>query len=145
LEETASEVGGIKDQGALPEKKIKIEGDAMRSHKTFLALAVLICTTLLFTACPNQESIARISADPGRYQNRDVIVSGRVTNSYGVLGRGAYELDDGTGKIWVVTETGVPSKGSRVGVQGRVQSGINFGGRNFGLAMYEDKRKVQRN
>jgi len=135
----------LKIKGLSLRRISKIEGDAMRSHKTFLALAVLICATLLFTACPNQESIARISADPGRYQNRDVIVSGRVTNSYGLLGKGAYELDDGTGKIWVVTETGVPSKGSRVGVEGRVQSGINFGGRNFGLAMYEDKRKVQRN
>ena len=135
----------LKIKGLSLRRISKIEGDAMRSHKTFLALGVLICTTLLFTACPNQESIARISADPGRYQNRDVIVSGRVTNSYGLLGKGAYELDDGTGKIWVVTETGVPSKGSRVGVEGRVQSGINFGGRNFGLAMYEDKRKVQRN
>jgi len=125
----------LKIKGLSLRRISKIEGDAMRSHKTFLALAVLICTTLLFTACPNQESIARINADPGRYQNRDVIVSGRVTNSYGLLGKGAYELDDGTGKIWVVTETGVPSKGSRVGVQGRVQSGINFGGRNFGLAM----------
>ena len=134
----------IKIKGLSPSKISKIEGDAMRSHKKFLAFAVLISTTLLLTACPNQESIARINADPGRYQNRDVIVTGRVTNSYGVLGKGAYELDDGTGKIWVVTETGVPSKGSKVGVQGRVQSGLSFGGRNFGLAMYEDKRKVQR-
>jgi len=68
----------LKIKGLSLRRISKIEGDAMRSHKTFLALAVLICTTLLFTACPNQESIARISADPGRYQNRDVIVSGRA-------------------------------------------------------------------
>jgi hypothetical protein len=115
----------------------------MRSRKTFLTLSVLLGITFLFTACPDRESIAKINADPGRYRNKDVVIAGTVTNSYGVLGNGAYEIDDGTGKMWVVSKRGVPTKGSRVGAQGRVQSGINFGGRNFGTAMLEDKRKTE--
>src|SRR5438876_345553 len=102
----------------------------MRSKKGLIALGLLLGTVLLLTACPNNESIARINRDSGRYRTRDVIVTGTVSNSHGVLGKGAYDVDDGTGKIWVVTERGVPPKGSRVGVQGRVQSGISFGGQN---------------
>src|SRR5882672_9561765 len=100
----------------------------MRSRKTFLTLSVLLGITFLFTACPDRESIAKINADPGRYRNKDVVVAGTVTNSYGVLGNGAYEIDDGTGKIWVVTRRGVPSGGSRVGAKGYVHTGFSFAG-----------------
>jgi len=102
--------------------------------------AVLLGVTLFLTACPQQESISRINADPGRFRNREVGVVGRVTDSYGVLGNGAYEIDDGTGRIWVVTTRGVPSRGSRVGAKGRVYNGFNFRGRNFGTVIEETGR-----
>jgi hypothetical protein len=57
------------------------------------------------------------------------------------MGTGAYELDDGTGKIWVVTRRGVPSRGSRVGAKGRVYTGFNLSGRNFGTVLEESDRR----
>src|SRR3989442_1751149 len=36
----------------------------------------------------------------------------------------ADELDDGTGRIWVMTTHGVPSKGAHVGVSGQVYTGL---------------------
>lgn len=101
--------------------------------------------TLFLTACPSQTSIGRINADPARHQNKEVAIVGKVTDSYGVPGAGAYELDDGTGKIWVVTKRGVPSRGSRVGVKGYLHTAFSFGGRSYGTVIEEtDRRSKQR-
>ena len=102
---------------------------------------VLLTGTLLLTACPNQTNIARINANPDRYRNKEVGIAGRVTDSYGVLGAGAYEIDDGTGKIWVATRRGVPSRGARVGAKGYIHSGFSFAGRNFGTVLEETDRR----
>ena len=105
--------------------------------------SLLLIGALLFTACPQQETISRINADPGRYRNKEVSIVGTVSDSYGVLGNGAYEVNDGTGKIWVVTTRGVPSRGSRVGAKGKVYTGFNFGGRSFGTVLQETDRRVK--
>jgi hypothetical protein len=106
----------------------------------FCALAL---GTILLTACPSSTSISKINGDPARYKNKDVAVVGRVTDSYGIAGTGAYELDDGTGRIWVATTRGVPSKGSKVGVKGHVHSSFAIAGRSFGTVLEETNRKVQ--
>ena len=54
-----------------------------------------------------------------------------------------YELSDETGKIWVITERGAPSKGARVGAVGKYINGVVWGGRNFGSALRETDRKVR--
>ena len=115
----------------------------MHLAKRFGFTAVIFAGALLLTACPQQQTISRINADPGRYRNKEVAVVGRVTDSYGVLGNGAYEIDDGTGRIWVVTQRGVPSRGSRVGAKGKVYTGFSFGGRSFGTVLQETDRRAQ--
>ena len=103
---------------------------------------VLIAGTLLLTACPSQTNIAKINADPDRYSGKEVGIVGRVTDSYGVPGAGAYEIDDGTGKLWVATRRGVPSRGARVGAKGYVRSGFSFAGRSYGTIMEETDRRT---
>ena len=109
--------------------------------KKAAVFVVLIGATLLFTACPSQTKIAKINANPDRYRGKEVGIAGRVTNSYGAMGLGAYEIDDGTGKIWVATRLGVPSRGSRVGAKGYIHNGFNFAGRSFGTVMEETDRR----
>src|SRR5215213_10130024 len=108
--------------------------------KTVVFLA-LIGGTLLLTACPSQTNIAKINADPDRYRGKEIGIAGTVTDSYGAAGVGAYEIDDGTGKIWVATRHGVPSRGSRVGAKGYVRNGFSFGGRSYGTVMEETDRR----
>ncbi len=103
-------------------------------------LLVIITSVFVLTACPSQTNIGKIAADPGRYRNKEVGIAGRVTDSYGVLGNGAYELDDGTGKIWIVTRRGIPSRGSQVGAKGYVHNGFSFGGRSYGTVIEETDR-----
>jgi hypothetical protein len=104
-------------------------------------LFTVLAGTLFLTACPSQTNIGKINADPGRYRDKEVGIVGRVTDSYGLLGNGAYEIDDGTGKMWVVTKRGVPSRGARVGTKGYVHTGFSFGGRTFGTVLEETDRR----
>ena len=115
----------------------------MHLAKRFGASSLILIGALLLTACPQQTNISRINADPGRYRNKEVGIVGTVTDSYGVLGNGAYEIDDGTGRMWVVTTRGVPSKGSRVGAKGRIHTGFSFGGRSFGTVLQETDRRAK--
>jgi hypothetical protein len=120
-----------------------MKGDAMQFLQKAFFLSAIVAGALALTACPSQTNIARINQNPARYQNKDVALVGTVTNSYGALGNGVYELDDGTGRIWVITSHGVPSKGARVGVSGQVYSGLQFGGRNYGLGLREEHRRTR--
>ena len=111
--------------------------------KKSAVFAVLIGATLLLTACPSRTNISKINANPDKYRGKEVGIVGRVTDSYGALGVGAYEIDDGTGRIWVATRRGVPSRGSKVGAKGYVHNGFNFAGRSFGTVMEETDRRSQ--
>jgi starvation-inducible outer membrane lipoprotein len=113
----------------------------MHLVKRVSSASLILAAVLLLSACPSQTTISKINADPARYRNKEVAIVGTVRDSYGALGQGAYELDDGTGRIWVVTRRGVPSRGARVGAKGHVYNGFNFGGRNFGTVLEETDRR----
>ncbi len=120
----------------------------MRKITTPALMATVLVIALFATGCPERKSIADIENDPGRYQNKEVVVAGRVVDSYGLsipgtrVGVGAYKLDDGTGSIWIlVTDGNVPSRGAQVGVKGVVGSGVNWKGKNYGLGIYEKDRR----
>jgi hypothetical protein len=108
-----------------------------------ISLSVLIVVGSLFlAACPTRTSIERINRDPGRYAGRDVAIAGHVTTSFGALGTGVYEVDDGSGRMWVFSERyGVPGNGARVAVTGRIEQGFSFGGRSFATIMRETERR----
>ena len=111
-------------------------------HK--LVGSVILLAVLFFaTACPQRETISKINADPGRYDNKEVSVAGTVTDSYGLLNFGVYEIDDGTGRLLVVTRRGLPSRGAKVGAKGRVHTAASYGGRSFGTILEEADRRAQ--
>ena len=114
----------------------------MLIFKRFTLAGFVSLAILLVAGCPRQRSISDILRDPAYYTTRDVAVVGTVTHSYGALGTGVYEIDDGTGKMWVFAETtGVPSNGARVATYGRIQPTLTFGGRNFATVLRERERK----
>ena len=108
-----------------------------------LFLSAILGGALATTACPNQVTISKINQNPAKYQKKDIALIGTVTDSYGALGTGVYELDDGTGRIWVMTTHGVSSKGARVGVSGQVYTGLQYGGKNYGIGMREEHRRTK--
>jgi hypothetical protein len=90
-------------------------------------LAALVALGLGLAAC-RETTVARLLAEPDRYHNDEVGLRGQVIKSASVLGTGAYQLDDGTGTIWVVSSKGVPRQGARVAVRGRVRDVVDLGG-----------------
>lgn len=112
-------------------------------------LGLILMISLFAAACPQRTSIGNIESNPSRYYNKEVAVAGTVGSAYGVsipfIGRGGgiYKVEDGTGSIWVVTQRSVPSKGAKIGVKGRVENGLNYNGKNYGLGMVESDRSFK--
>jgi len=107
----------------------------------FFGTALLIAVVLMLAGCPERTTIEHINRSPGHYAGKEVTIAGRVSNSYGALGTGVYELQDETGRMWVFSERyGVPGRDARVAVTGRIQQGFTFGGRNFAVVLRETRR-----
>ncbi len=87
--------------------------------------------------------IGRVLDEPMRFGNRTVRVEGEVDRSIGAVIAGVYQVQDDTGKIYVISVSGVPRKGSKVSVKGKVQQGITFGNRSFGTVLREESHKVK--
>ena len=102
-------------------------------------LFAVVALGLALSACSlavRRPTVAELKYTPGRYQDRTVAIDGVVTSSWGVplLPFRLYKVDDGTGEVTVVSQSGrVPSKGSRVRVRGRVSEIATFGGQAVGL------------
>lgn len=114
----------------------------VKTTQKVVAVAVVMVTTLLLVACPPRVSIAEINRDPGKYANREISVAGRVSNSFGALGTGVFEIDDGTGKLWVYSQNyGVPGNDAKLAVTGRITQGFSFGGKSFAVILRETERR----
>ncbi|GIU82393.1 MAG: hypothetical protein D6687_11790 [Acidobacteria bacterium] len=111
-------------------------------------ILLILALSLLSAACPSRTMIGEIEANPSKFDGKKVTIAGTVENSFGVSAPiikgfrgGAYKVNDGTGEIWVLTNNAVPSKGARVGIKGKIQTGVTINGRNYGLALIEEDRK----
>lgn len=105
-----------------------------------ISRVLLVSGTLLLVACPSHESIESINRDPGRFQGQEVTVSGHVVNSFAVMGIGAFEIDDGTGRLWVFSDKyDVPGQNASIAVTGRIEQGLSFGGRKFATILRETR------
>ena len=121
----------------------------MKSFRPF-ALPVLIAVVALLAVAgcrDNRTSIGRILENPDRYLDREVTVAGEVTKVYSapliIAEPGIYQIDDGTGLIWVITKYGTPRVGSEVGLKGIVESPIKLLGEHIGAVIREERRKTR--
>ena len=106
-----------------------------------LPALVPLAATLFLAGCSTVR-IGRILDQPTRFQNRVVRVEGRVDRSFGAIVTGVYQVDDNSGKIYVLSNGDVPRAGTHVSVKGRVMNGITVGTRSFGTAIREENHHV---
>jgi hypothetical protein len=120
-----------------------ILGDGLTRMRTKVFSVLLLgLAGLLLAGCPHRESIAKINQDPARYAGKEIAIAGRVTDSFGAMGTGVFQIDDGTGTMWVFSKGyGVPGGGAKLGVRGVIQQGFAFGGRNFATILLETERR----
>jgi hypothetical protein len=101
-------------------------------------LSSIALAFIFFAIGCNTTSISAINGDPAHYMEKDVTIAGQVVSAFSVMNQGAFELDDGTGRLWVWSSGfGVPGQGERVIVTGRVQAGVAIGGRFFANVLRE--------
>jgi len=116
-------------------------------------LTLVLAIGLFAAGMSKRVSIGELEANSSKYIGRKVSVVGTVETGYGVSlpqiliqkgTGGTYKIDDGTGEIWVITQRGVPQKGARLKVKGKIQNGVTYNGKNYGLVLYEDDRSFEK-
>jgi len=114
----------------------------------FGRLGLALAAWLLITGCAARSaSIGELQRDPGRYQDKSVVVQGVVTTSFGLplVPFRMYKVSDGTGEMTVLSHSDrTPDKGAHVRVRGRLNQVAIFGGRSIGLHLEEEELKFNR-
>lgn len=97
----------------------------------------------LLAGCASVTPIGQLLDNASRYDGKTVRIEGQVRGSAGVLGRGAYQVNDNTGTLTVVSEVGDPPRtGARVGVKGIFQALFTLGSKS--LAVLREQSRSQR-
>jgi hypothetical protein len=104
-------------------------------------LSLVALTALLFLSCKtNTTPIKTLLDDPSRFDGKTVRILGDVQGSVGLLGYGAYQVNDGTGTLSVVTQGGgAPRQGARVGVEGTFRSAYTIGNQSATVLVEEQR------
>jgi hypothetical protein len=110
-----------------------------RPGRTPLYLSVL-ATTALILGCGGATPIKTLLDDPQQFDGKTVRIVGVVQGSVGALGFGAYQVNDGTGTLSIVSEGGgVPRQGAKVGVEGTFRSAYTIGSQSVAV-LVESRR-----
>jgi hypothetical protein len=86
----------------------------VRSHR--IALWIALLATLVGCRSP----LITVKAVSPQKVGKTVYLTGKVLHLAPFLGNGAYQLEDGTGKIWVVTTQTLPQKNQRINLKGKI-------------------------
>jgi hypothetical protein len=81
-----------------------------------ISLWLLILTTVVGCRSP----LIVVEAVSAAKIDKTVYLTGKVVHSAPFLGNGAYQLEDGTGRIWVLTTKTLPQKGQQTNLKGKI-------------------------
>jgi hypothetical protein len=96
----------------------------------------------LLAGCASVTPIGELLQNSSKYNGKEVRIKGEVKESAGLLGRGAYQVKDGTGTLTVISETSAPPpSGSAIGVKGVFQALLTLGSKS--LAVLREKSRFQ--
>jgi hypothetical protein len=105
-------------------------GSAMKNSKEEGTGLPRCCSAMFLVSC-EKEKISDINADPGRFHGKEIQIAGKVTQSIGALGKGVYQLNDGTGSLWVIPTNWCSQQRYTVGVKGTVLPSFTFSRREL--------------
>src|SRR6516225_6581210 len=115
----------------------------LRSPARPLVAALLI--TALIAGCKGGGTtpIKTLLDNPGQYDRQTVRIAGTVTQTLGVLGYGAYQVNDGSAGIAVVAvQNGASRACTKGGVEGEFRSAFTVGS-TTAAAIIEHSRTTQ--
>jgi len=107
-----------------------------------VAISMLLAAMVLSAGCSSTTRIGDIQANPMQYERKQVSVRGTVGETvwFAILSKGAYQIGDGSGTIWIVTTQPPPQKGIEISTKGTVSTAVKLGDRTFGTVITETKR-----
>jgi hypothetical protein len=109
-----------------------------------ITISVLIFI-VLFTAMGCSlfaTKIGDILAEPSKYAGKELTIKGTVgeTAWFALFEKGAYQLGDGSGTIWVITTQPPPKEGDSISTKGKVETAFSIGDQSYGTTLVETKR-----
>jgi hypothetical protein len=101
-----------------------------------------IATLLVIPGCKGTTPIKTILDDPELNNGKHVQIAGEVTTSPAMPGSESFEVDDGTGKLFVLSkEHRIPRVGTKVVVEGVFYASISSPTQTFAAIMETVPRK----
>ncbi len=92
-----------------------------------------ILVMLLGSLISCQPSLIEINKVKEKRKGKVVHLTGKVTQVAPFVDNGAYQLQDDTGSVWVVTENSTPDFGKIISIKGKIQyQSLPFGDRDLG-------------
>ena len=106
--------------------------------RVWILLFILVFTVF---GCSWYTRVSEINDKSQEYKDKQVSIKGKVVETLSIpfVQKGLYQMDDGSGKIWIVSQKRVPFRGEKVTVKGKVKTGFTIGKRTFGMVIVEDE------
>ena len=98
-----------------------------------LSLSILLTTVMAISGCQEfidnslvalgkeELAITSIERISKQKSGRTIYVKGKVTHRSPFLGSAAYQLQDSSGTVWIVTANSLPTQGEEVFIKGKIQ------------------------
>lgn len=108
-------------------------------------LSLLSLLSLLLTSCRSVTTVQNIQAHPQRnWLTSTVYIQGKVGDRAPLLSGQIYELEDHTGKIWVLSRAQPHPSGAQILIRGQVRyQGIDIAGQDFGEVYIEEEERLE--
>jgi hypothetical protein len=96
------------------------------------------------TSCSGISTVKDIQNNPHRnWFNSTVYLRGQVSDRVPLLDAQVYQLQDATGKIWVLTDQTTPKQGDAVYIKGTVKfESMPLEGQEFGEAYIQEQEQL---
>jgi hypothetical protein len=113
-----------------------------RENRCFAITALILSFSLLLIGCNGLFStpIKKILDNPRDYGDRPVRISGEVTEVFSLFVVKYFVLKDKTGEIIVVTKRPMPTEGTKITVNGKVQEAFSIGDKQL-IVVVENEEK----
>jgi hypothetical protein len=98
--------------------------------RSFCAASAIV----LLAGCAGVTPIGDLLQNSSKYNGQTVRIKGEVREAAGLLGRGAYRVQDKTGTLTVITEAAAPPPtGSTTGVKGVFEALFTLGSKTLAV------------
>lgn len=102
----------------------------------------MLLAALALAGCASVTPIGELLDDSGHYDGETVQVEGEVRGGVGALGAGAYQVDDGTGTLTVLSDQATPPRsGARVRVKGVFEALFTLGPESLAVLREESRSR----